>query len=133
MSASESVTTFDTDKEKEIPLARIVTALSSLKEESNSDEARAIVGDVALEFTQEESDAVRRKLDYRILPCLVLVYGSQFADKTSLNYSSILTGFPISGQAYSLVSLAFYVGFVVCTFSSRRLDAFATGQNEREY
>ncbi|KAI5479095.1 MFS transporter, allantoate permease [Pseudohyphozyma bogoriensis] len=80
--------------------------------EKDEDEARAIAGDVRHEFTQEESDAVKRKVDRRVIPILAAVYFSQFLDKNSLNYSSVM-GLPIKGQHYNLVSLAFYIGYMV--------------------
>lgn len=81
-------------------------------EESSSDEARKLAGDVRTIYTEVEQNAVRRKLDMRLLPLLAIVYFSQFLDKLTLNYASILE-LPITGQQYSYSALAFYV--VSCT------------------
>lgn len=75
------------------------------------DEAYHIAGEVALEITKEESDAVRRKIDRRVPILLALVYFSQFLDKTLLNYAAI-TGLPIKGNQYSIVASGFYFGYL---------------------
>lgn len=77
-------------------------------DDDTSDEARKLAGDVRTIYTEEEQNAVRRKLDMRLLPLLSIVYLSQFLDKSTLNYSSIL-GLPITGSQYSLSALAFYL------------------------
>lgn len=92
--------------EKQGARMRIVSKDSS--GEDCSDEARKLAGDVRTIYTEEEQNAVRRKLDMRLLPLLSMVYLSQFLDKSTLNYSSIL-GLPITGSHYSLSALAFYL------------------------
>lgn len=51
-------------------------------------------------------------MDLIIPPLCAVVYFTHFLDKTALNYASIM-GFPVTGQHYNLVSLAFYAGFVI--------------------
>ncbi|GAA5950141.1 hypothetical protein JCM3765_004212 [Sporobolomyces pararoseus] len=80
--------------------------------EKDGDEGLRLAGAERQVFTQEEMDAVKRKLDRRIIPLLAAVYFSQFLDKNSLNYSSVM-GLPIKGEHYNLVSMAFYLGFLV--------------------
>ncbi|KAL8279637.1 hypothetical protein RQP46_007950 [Phenoliferia psychrophenolica] len=87
------------------------TVLAVVAEE-DKDEAQKIAGDERNEITQEEDDAVKRKVDLRVVPLLAAVYFSQFLDKNSLNYSSVM-GLPIKGEHYNLVSMAFYLGFLV--------------------
>lgn len=41
-------------------------------------------------FTQEDFDKVKKKIDLRIMPLMMLLYFIQFADKTSLGSSAIL-------------------------------------------
>ncbi|GAA5983153.1 hypothetical protein JCM10908_000174 [Rhodotorula pacifica] len=110
--ASESTT----EKKAEEGYGRIVPARSGLHaiaEDGDADEAANIAGEVAQEFTIEENDAVRRKLDRRILPILALTYFSQFLDKNSINYASVVGGFPISGSHYTIIVAIFYVGFFI--------------------
>ncbi|BGP40259.1 hypothetical protein JCM10449v2_004217 [Rhodotorula kratochvilovae] len=86
--------------------------LSHVKEEADEDEGARIAGYEANEYTEEEERAVKRKLDRRVIPILAAVYFSQFFDKNSLTYSSVM-GLPIKGQHYNLVSMAFYLGFLI--------------------
>ncbi|KAI0637783.1 MFS general substrate transporter [Trametes polyzona] len=82
----------------------------SVAETAEGDEALKLVGrERTAEFTEEYNKRLRRKLDCIIAPLCAAVYFTQFLDKTSLNYASIM-GFPITGQHYNLVSLAFYLG-----------------------
>ncbi|KAF9247229.1 MFS general substrate transporter [Melanogaster broomeanus] len=83
---------------------------------ANGDEALQLVGIEAKEhFSEEYNRKLRRKLDLIIPPIAAAVYFTQYLDKTSLNYASIM-GFPISGQHYNLVSMAFYLGYLVWEF-----------------
>ncbi|CDO74070.1 hypothetical protein BN946_scf185043.g120 [Trametes cinnabarina] len=85
-------------------------------ESTEGDEALKLVGrERVAQFSDEYNKKLRRKLDFMIPPLCAAVYFTQFLDKTSLNYASIM-GFPITGQHYNLVSLAFYVGFLVWEF-----------------
>ncbi|KAI9063352.1 MFS general substrate transporter [Trametes sanguinea] len=85
-------------------------------ETTEGDEALKLVGrERVAQFSDEYNKKLRRKLDFIIPPLCAAVYFTQFLDKTSLNYASIM-GFPITGQHYNLVSLAFYVGFLIWEF-----------------
>ncbi|EIW61735.1 MFS general substrate transporter [Trametes versicolor FP-101664 SS1] len=88
----------------------------SVTDSVEGDEALKLVGrERTAEFSEEYNRKLRRKLDLLIPPLCAAVYFTQFLDKTSLNYASIM-GFPITGQHYNLVSLAFYLGFLVWEF-----------------
>lgn len=92
------------DSEKETSIEE--TADSPLFE---GDEALRLVGTQAQKFSEEYNRRLRNKLDKVIIPITAAVYFTQFLDKTSLNYASIM-GFPVTGQHYNLVSMAFYLG-----------------------
>ncbi|KAJ7368222.1 MFS general substrate transporter [Mycena albidolilacea] len=80
------------------------------------DEALRLVGTArTAQFSEEYNRKLRRKLDLLIIPLCAAVYFTQFLDKTSLNYASIM-GLPIVGQQYNLVSAAFYFGFLIFEF-----------------
>ncbi|KAH9853800.1 MFS general substrate transporter [Lenzites betulinus] len=88
----------------------------SAVDSADGDEALKLVGrERTTKFSEEYNRKLRRKLDFLIPPLCAAVYFTQFLDKTSLNYASIM-GFPITGQRYNLVSLAFYLGFLVWEF-----------------
>lgn len=83
---------------------------------SFADEALRLVGTERTQrFSDEYNRKLRRKLDLCIPPLCAAVYFTQFLDKTSLNYASIM-GLPITGQNYNLVSMAFYLGFLFFEF-----------------
>ncbi|KII94788.1 hypothetical protein PLICRDRAFT_47802 [Plicaturopsis crispa FD-325 SS-3] len=83
---------------------------------SRGDEALRLVGaEREIQFTEEYNRKLRRKLDWVIPTISAAVYFTQFLDKTSLNYASIM-GLPIVGENYNLVSMAFYLGFLAWEF-----------------
>ncbi|KAL5527492.1 hypothetical protein ACEPAG_6283 [Sanghuangporus baumii] len=85
----------------------------------DGDEALELVGmRRTAQFSEEYNLKLRRKLDLTIPPLCAAVYFTQFLDKTSLNYASIM-GFPITGQEYNLVALAFYLGFFIWEFPTQ--------------
>ncbi|GAA5856851.1 hypothetical protein JCM8547_008873 [Rhodosporidiobolus lusitaniae] len=86
------------------------------------DEGAQLAGEVAQTFTDEEMNAVRRKIDLRMVPLLAAVYFSQFLDKNSINYSSVM-GLPIKGEHYNLVTMAFYLGFLIFEMPQSSLSA----------
>ncbi|PPQ69571.1 hypothetical protein CVT26_001573 [Gymnopilus dilepis] len=82
----------------------------------DGDEALRLIGaERTTQFSKEYNEKLKRKLDWLIPPLCAAVYFTQFLDKTSLNYASIM-GLPITGQRYNLVSLSFYLGFLVWEF-----------------
>ncbi|KAJ3767127.1 MFS general substrate transporter [Lentinula raphanica] len=107
--------------EKEFPTSPVsVEQLGSVSIEdsdsANVDEALQLVGkEQTAQFSDEFNRKLRRKLDLLIPPLCAAVYFTQFLDKTSLNYASIM-GLPITGQNYNLVSMAFYLGFLFFEF-----------------
>ena len=54
-------------------------------DEDDKDEAQAIVGDERNEITQEEDDAVKRKVDMRVVPLLAAVYFSQVSRRARIS------------------------------------------------
>ncbi|OCB91702.1 MFS general substrate transporter [Sanghuangporus baumii] len=86
---------------------------------TDGDEALELVGmRRTAQFSKEYNLRLRKKLDWVIPPLSAAVYFTQYLDKTSLNYASIM-GFPITGQKYNLVALAFYVGFFIWEFPTQ--------------
>ncbi|KAH7920804.1 MFS general substrate transporter [Leucogyrophana mollusca] len=116
--------TFATDSEvadvEKIPQANDSASYDDpLVSIAEGDEALQLVGAEAKEhFSDEYNRRLRRKLvrsDLVIPPISAAVYFTQFLDKTSLNYASIM-GFPVVGQDYNLVTMAFFIGYLVWQF-----------------
>ncbi|KAG6840661.1 hypothetical protein C0991_005255 [Blastosporella zonata] len=114
ISEQKEKTTDVDEKAREAPVdERGLGALGDIEE---GDEALKLIGaERTAHFSDEYNRKLRRKLDLLIPPLCAAVYFTQFLDKTSLNYASIM-GLPITGQHYNLVSLAFYVGFLAWEF-----------------
>ncbi|KAE8154559.1 major facilitator superfamily domain-containing protein [Aspergillus avenaceus] len=69
-----------------------------------------------LEYTEEEAKRVLKKIDYRLMPFLFLIYLLQYLDKNSLNFSSVYglkEGTHLKGQDYSWLGSIFYFGYLI--------------------
>ena len=82
------------------------------------DPAIAVIGHEKVEYTEAEGRSVLRRIDWHIMPILMWVYCVQFADKTSLNYASLMgirtdTHLVTASQQYSWVSSIFYAGYIL--------------------
>lgn len=92
-------------------------ATGDVKEIRAADLAYQILEAEVVEFTSEEEASVLSKIDWHILPLLCWVYMVQFADKTTLNYASLMgirtdTNLNPKSQQYSWVSSIFYAGYI---------------------
>ncbi|KAG7889051.1 hypothetical protein KL908_004851 [Ogataea polymorpha] len=94
--------------------------------------------DVALEYarkldtiqdvTDQEYNALKRKIDFMILPLISLIYGVQYMDKSTTSFAAIMglrTDLNMVGQQYSWTTTAFYLAFLAAVFPlSRCLQRF---------
>lgn len=58
-----------------------------------------------------EAKRVLRKIDFRIIPILILIYMMQYLDKNGINYASVYglqKGTHLHGQEYSWLGSIFY-------------------------
>ncbi|KAI2817346.1 hypothetical protein CBS147343_3246 [Aspergillus niger] len=90
------------------------------------DPALQFMADGEIEYTPEESRKVLFKIDRVLMPLLCWVYLIQFADKTSLNYASLMgiredTHLDPESQQYSWVSSIFYAGYIFWEFPTTYL------------
>jgi hypothetical protein len=91
---------------------------------SEYDPAVVVLGQDQVEYTAEEGRDVLRRIDWHILPMLMWVYCIQFADKTSLNYASLMgirtdVHLDPNSQQYSWASSIFYAGYIAWELVSR--------------
>ncbi|KAL1622629.1 hypothetical protein SLS56_008676 [Neofusicoccum ribis] len=103
----------------------------------NADDALAFAGNASepIEYTAEEERAVLRKIDWNIVPLLCWVYMIQFADKTSLNYASLMgiredAGLDPNSQQYSWISSIFYAGYILWDYAALMTVRFFLGAFE---
>lgn len=85
---------------------------------SSADPALDFINGEEIEFTPEEERRVLRKIDLALMPLLCWIYALQFADKTSLNYASLMgirndTNLDPDSQQYSWASSIFYAGYIL--------------------
>ncbi|KAK4501775.1 hypothetical protein PRZ48_007584 [Zasmidium cellare] len=99
--------------------------LSASPSSSDADEAYNVykqhAGD---EIDAAEAKKVLRKIDFRIIPCLFLLYLLQYLDKNGINYASaygLQKGTNLHGQDYSWLSSIFYFGYMAGQFPASYL------------
>lgn len=98
--------------------SQVTDATGDFKKTLAVDLAHEILEAEVVEFTPEEEAIVLSKIDWHILPLLCWVYLIQFADKTTLNYASLMgirtdTHLNPNSQEYSWVSSIFYAGYII--------------------
>ncbi|KAI9924181.1 hypothetical protein MW887_007131 [Aspergillus wentii] len=65
-------------------------------------------------FTLEDEKKLVSKIDWHLMPLLIISYGAQYLDKTSLSYSAVL-GIK-DDLDYSWASSIFYIGYLVASY-----------------
>lgn len=93
-----------------------VTEAANPKHTAGADPALDFSKGEIISFTAEEEAQVLRRIDRFLLPLLCWVYAIQFADKTTLNYASLMgirEDAHLTGNEYSWVSSLFYAGYIV--------------------
>ncbi|KAL4965120.1 allantoate permease family MFS transporter [Aspergillus stella-maris] len=93
-------------------------------DDKDVDPALRLTGGAVVEFTPEEEKSVLRSIDFHMLPLMCWVYMIQFADKTTLNYASVMglqTDTNLVGNQYSWVSSIFYAGYLAWEFPTTYL------------
>ncbi|WPV16536.1 hypothetical protein CLAFUW4_07601 [Fulvia fulva] len=67
----------------------------------------------------QEASRVLRRIDYHILPILMMTYMLQYLDKSSINFASVhglRQGTNLKGQDYSWLGSIFYFGYLVAQY-----------------
>ncbi|KAL3455250.1 major facilitator superfamily domain-containing protein [Aspergillus heterothallicus] len=74
---------------------------------------------VADTLSAEDEKKLVRKIDMHLMPLLIVSYGLQYLDKTSLSYSAILgirQDLNLHGQEYNWASGIFYIGYLAASY-----------------
>ncbi|CAN6615048.1 allantoate permease [Trichomonascus vanleenenianus] len=89
------------------------------------DKAAGIIGaDEEIDASPEEIRKVVRKVDFAVLPFLIVCYIFYYVDKTTLSYSAIFgmtTDLNLHGSQYSWLSSVFYFGVLVWSLPTNYL------------
>ncbi|KAL7622755.1 hypothetical protein AAE478_006433 [Parahypoxylon ruwenzoriense] len=108
-----------------------IEATTAPREGTVVDMETAMKGDVADEgyelfdesspqaVSQEAKDAVRRKIDLRLLPLMCALYGLNYVDKVALGWAVLFNfrqDLGLVGTEYSWASSMFYFGYLVAQY-----------------
>ncbi|KAF7553814.1 hypothetical protein G7046_g6993 [Stylonectria norvegica] len=77
-----------------------------------------------IEYTEEEEQRVRWKIDLHLMPILMLTFGLQYLDKVTISYAAVYNmkkDLGLVGQQYSWANSLFYVGYLVGEFPANYL------------
>ncbi|CAK7235502.1 hypothetical protein SBRCBS47491_009314 [Sporothrix bragantina] len=98
----------------------------------NDDQALRYLASHVVAATDEEKNAVLRKIDWRIVPLLMVINCIQLIDKSTLSTAAtygLVTQAKLVGQEYSLLVALFYIGYIVAEYPSVYLmQRFSTGK-----
>jgi hypothetical protein len=106
----------------EVPeIAPVLTTMSieeGTEKYIGADPAFEFARQEVITYTEEEERKVLSKIDWHIIPLLCWVYAIQFADKSTLNFSSLMgirtdTHLDPNSQQYSWVASIFYAGYIM--------------------
>lgn len=99
------------------PVAADSIAEEKTVQDKNVDPALEFVQGEVIEYDEAEEKSVLSKIDWAMMPLLCWIYALQFADKTSLNYASLMgiredTNLDPNSQQFSWASSIFYAGYI---------------------
>ncbi len=86
-----------------------------LVEENNVAEKQEEQVDIAIP-TDEEIATVNRKLDFRLMPIVFLIYMLSVLDRSNLGNAHVATldkDIGLTGNQYSLLGTVFYIGYIL--------------------
>ncbi|WRT65967.1 uncharacterized protein IL334_002918 [Kwoniella shivajii] len=72
--------------------------------------------DAEKEFTEDENEALLKKIDWILMPIMAIAYGIQYADKQSISNSTlfgIATDTHLHGQQTAWLSTIFYLAYLI--------------------
>ena len=95
-------------------------------DDATADPALKATGGAMIEVSAEASARVLQKIDRHMLPLMCWIYLVQFANKSSLNYSSLMgikEDAHLSGYQYSWLGSIFYAGYIFWEYVLRYLPS----------
>ncbi|KAF2094354.1 MFS transporter [Rhizodiscina lignyota] len=126
----------DTEKQLEGTVVHLEDALDALNiDPKEADEAFEFLKDhpnadavtqeaISILADDRKRKKLLRKIDWAILPCMIVVYFLQFLDKTTIGYTAVMglrEDTHLKGQDYSNVAMIFYIGYLVAEFPTQYL------------
>ncbi|EIW56362.1 MFS general substrate transporter [Trametes versicolor FP-101664 SS1] len=125
MSAKNSFS--DTDEKKaQVDVHHVAVA------DADVDTAAKLAAGLDQALTPEESDRLRKKIDWHILPLMCILYWIQFMDKTTLGSSAILgirESTHLTTNQYNWLGTIFYLSYLVFEYPQNlALQRFPVGK-----
>lgn len=72
-------------------------------------------GEVLVPLTAADEKALKKKIDWRIVPLMLACYLLQYLDKTLINYANVMglkEDTSITGNQFSQLAMIFYVSYL---------------------
>ncbi|ETN37999.1 uncharacterized protein HMPREF1541_07622 [Cyphellophora europaea CBS 101466] len=98
-------------------------AFAFLKDHPNADGVTQEA--IAILSTEEGRKALLKKIDWAILPCMILTYFLQFLDKTTIGYTAVMglrEDLRLEGQEYNHAAMIFYIAYLAAEFPTQYLS-----------
>ncbi|KAG0645306.1 Thiamine pathway transporter THI73 [Hyphodiscus hymeniophilus] len=92
------------------------TATSPEKQNGDLDEAYLFLTSHNVDDDSVDLKALRRKIDWRIVPIMFLCYTMQFVDKVMINYAAVMginKDLKLKGNDFSNVATAFFIAYLI--------------------
>ena len=92
------------------------TYQQTLKDPDRAYDFLASIGVTDAAASEVDIKALRRKVDWHIVPVMSLCYTVQFIDKVSLNYAAVMGLLPdleLKGNDFSNAATAFFIAYLV--------------------
>ncbi|OJT11345.1 hypothetical protein TRAPUB_12145 [Trametes pubescens] len=123
MSAKNS---FNDEKNAQVDVHHVAVA------DADVDTAAKLAAGLDHELTPEESERLRKKIDWHILPLMCILYWIQFMDKTTLGSSAILgirESTHLTTNQYNWLGTIFYLSYLVFEYPQNlALQRFPVGK-----
>ncbi|KAH9886673.1 MFS general substrate transporter [Cubamyces lactineus] len=129
MSAENSFS--DTD-EKKVQVNVDIDNVHVAVADRDVDTAAQLVAGIEGELTAEESNRIRKKIDWHILPLMCILYWIQFMDKTTLGSAAILgirEATHLTNNQYNWLGTIFYLSYLAFEYPQNlALQRFPVGK-----
>lgn len=99
---------------KDAPIA--LTYRQTLKDPDRAYDLLASINATDAAVSEVDIKALRRKVDWHIVPIIFLCYTMQFIDKVSLNHAAVmglLSDLKLKGNDFSNAATAFFIAYLV--------------------
>ena len=101
------------------------TYQQTLKDPDRAYDFLASIGATDAAVSEVDIKALRRKVDWHIVPLMFLCYTMQFIDKVSLNYAAVMGLLPdlkLKGNDFSNAATAFFIAYLIAEVPTGKVE-----------